>query len=155
MAPRKALHEVDTNRRRGKELTAFERGRITARHEDGQTSTQIARVMEKSPNTILTSIAKEPGRTDGVSKPRTGTPRKSDARIRRRILWVVKKFPHVSYAKIRAETGFDLSNSTPCRTLREFNMEHWIAKKRPVLTEEQAEQRLKWAKERKDWTFDD
>lgn len=33
-------------------------------------------------------------------------------------------------------------------------MEHWIAKKRPILSEDHAKARLEWCLERKNWTFE-
>jgi len=155
MAPRKALYEVSGNRQKGKELTSFERGQIKAHRAWGLSYKQIARLLNKSPNTIGTTIAKEKDQLQGISKPRSGRPRITTSRDRRSIQRIVKKFPDASYAKIRAETGIQISDSTLYRILSDFNMEHWIAKKRPVLTKDQAKARLKWAEERKDWTFDD
>ena len=34
-------------------------------------------------------------------------------------------------------------------------MEHWISKKRPILSEEHAKARLEWVEERRNWTYDD
>ena len=34
-------------------------------------------------------------------------------------------------------------------------MEHWIAKKRPILSKDHAKARLAWAEVRKNWTLDD
>jgi len=155
MAPRKALYEISPNRQRGKDLNAFERGQIKAHHAHRLTHPQIARLMNKSPNTISTSILEEKTRRDGITKPRPGAPQKTTARDRRRILYVVKKSPDATYAKIRAETGINISNSTIHRILDSLNMDHWIAKKRPFLSKDQVKARLAWAEERKDWTFDD
>ena len=111
--------------------------------------------MNKSLNTISTSALEENTRQDGITKPRSGAPLKSTTRDRRRILYIVKKSPDATYAKIRLETGLELSNSTIYRILQSFNMEHWIAKKRPVLSKDHAKARLAWCEDRKSWTSED
>ena len=52
-------------------------------------------------------------------------------------------------------TGVNFSKATVYRILKEYGLTNWLAKKRPLLQEEDAAKRLAWAKERKDWPADE
>jgi len=155
MPPRTPLGPISGNRRRGKELTSYERGQIVAHHDSGRTYKQVTRIIDISPNTIAKTIQKVSIRHHSISQPRSSRPSKTSPRDRRRVLYTVKKFPNASYAKIRTETGIKVSDSTLYRILTSFHIDHWITKKRPILTKDQVKVRLQWAEERKIWTFDD
>ena len=150
---RRSLREKAGQGRRGKELTANQRGQIEGASEFGATQQQIATVLGHELSTVKTTLRKAPKRSNGKSQPRTGRPQATDARTRRRILFIIKRNPHATYAKIRKEIGLNLSNSTLYRILQ--NIQHWIEKKRPLLEEDHAKARLKWCKATKNWTFKD
>lgn len=151
MPSRRPLTELTNVQRRGKDLTPYERGQIKAHKLNGNTHVGIAKIMK---NTISAALKRDSVQFNGQSQPRSGAPLKTTARDRRRILHAVKKDPRISYARIRSENGLEVSDSTIYRVLQSFNIEHWIAKKRPFLSEDHAKARLLWCKERKNWTFE-
>ena len=67
--------EISGNARPRKELTPFERGKIIARHEDGQATAEIRARMHIPESTIWYTIATDPTRDNGHSVPRPGRPK--------------------------------------------------------------------------------
>ena len=138
MPQRRVLQDLSINRTTGYELSAYRRGQIVGQAKLGRTQAQIAEDLRVAIGTVATTIRRANTRTEGISQPRAGAPSKTNARDRRAIQRVVKKFPDASYAKIRSETSLNLSSSTIYRILTSLNMGHWIAKKRPVLDADHA-----------------
>jgi len=155
MPARKPLAVIPINRTYNTKLSLYTRGQIIAQAKLGRPYAKIAKDLKTPIQTVATTIRRAPLRLDSISQPRPGAPSKTDARTRRRILYIVKKDPRASYAKIREETDVTLSNSTIYRILQSFHMEHWIAKKRPILSEDHTKERLIWCENRKSWTSED
>jgi transposase len=49
----------------------------------------------------------------------------------------------------------EISRATVQRRIKEFGLKPYVARKKPLLTPEQKENRFQWAKEHLDWTVDD
>lgn len=137
------------------ELTPFLRGRTEGLRESGRTLQQIAEAVQKPLNTVKTTLHYNKLRTNGISQPRSGQPLKTNARDRRRILFIIKRNPDATYAKIREETGIEISDSSLYRILQNFHMEHWIKKKRPLLDADHAKARVDCCLEVRKWTYND
>jgi len=137
----------------GKELTPYLRGRIEGMKESGKTVRQIAEAVHLKVSTVKTTLRRLLLRSEGISRPRSGRPYITDARTNRRLLFIVKRNPDATYAKIREDLGVKVSDSTIYRILQNFHIEHWIKKKRPLLDADHAKARLKWCLAVKDWTW--
>jgi len=108
----------------------------------GATYAEIAKELKHPKSTVATTIKKAKLRPQGKSQPRSGQPLKTTARDRRLILFVIKRNPDITDAKIREETGIKISNASLYRILQDFYMKHWIKKKRPLLDADHARARL-------------
>ena len=60
----------------------------------------------------------------------------------------------MTYTQLKAEAGIDFSKCTLHRRLDVYNITKWRAAKRPLLTQEHADVRLKWAKDHIVWDLD-
>lgn len=145
------LQEISGSARTRKRITDFEKGQINAFHKLKCSYSQISKALGIPRSTVQSQIEILRRRPDGTLTPRSGRPKKHTDRDDRLILRVAKKNPKATYAQIRAETGLEPSTATIRRILESFNLSHWIAKKRPLLTEKDAKVCLEWCSERKDW----
>lgn len=118
------------------------------------TLSKFAKDLQILLGTIVNTIRGDPVLVDGQSKPRCERPVKHTAWDRRRILYVIQKVQRVFYVKIRLETDLGLSDPTVYCILQDFNMGHWIAKKRPLLDADHAKAHLRWCLDCRDWTLE-
>ena len=93
------------------------------------------------------------------TKPRTGRPRSTSAREDRSIKIASVKNPKLSARAIGLQLRHTLKKTVSDRTVRrrlvEAGLPGRIARKKPFLTAVQTDYRLKWCKERKDWSLAD
>jgi len=102
-----------------------------------------------------TTIAQAPLLNHGVSRPRSGRPKCYTIRDQQYIIRAARVKPDITYRELIEVTGVNFSKATVYRILKEYGLTNWLAKKRPLLREEDAANRLAWAKERKDWIDND
>jgi len=102
-----------------------------------------------------TTIAQAPLLNHGVSRPRSGRPKCYTIRDQQYIIRAARVKPDITYRELIEVTGVNFSKATVYRILKEYGLTNWLAKKRPLLREEDTANRLAWAKERKDWTDND
>ena len=112
-------------------------------------------MLQIADSTVGDTIFLDPLRDEGHSKPRTGRPEKDFERFKRNLVYVVRREPKASIAKIRKHMGVKISNGTITRILDAVEIWHWRYKKRLYLTEEVAVRRLAWRLARKNWTIED
>ena len=144
--PRKPLSEISQNIRRGPELTPYKRGLIIGASDFGGTLLEISLKYTIPQTTIRNTINQAPNHLQGVSKPRSGRPRKLTSRDEYRIVWHARRRPRITYHELQFETGLSISHSLFYRVLKKYHITNWLTKKRPLLTEAVARERLEWAR---------
>jgi transposase len=143
--PRTVLAEINTNKRRGCQLSDGTKQRIIGRHCAGQKAAQIAREESLPASTVRTIISrwKQRGTTD--NKLRSGRPKVTTRRERRYLVRTVRDHPQMPFESIKEHLGVYHSTSTIKRVFHEEDLLHWRSKRRLELTEQHAAHRLTWA----------
>ncbi|KAJ5369237.1 uncharacterized protein N7496_008997 [Penicillium cataractarum] len=131
---------------RSKELTPALRERICELHDIGWGYKRIhGRYPWIALSTIAYTIKKEPQRKMGISKPRSGRPKKLNDEDKARILEVISEQPRVTYEDLLSEVSYKVKKDSIRRLLNAENMRKWRCAWRPYLDEERAAKRLQWA----------
>ena len=146
---RTPLGSISGNRRRGPDLSPFVRGGIGAAYRYGAGPTRIA-ANEKLPvNTVKKVLQNLDYTLTGVTKRRLGRPSIVDEREKCRIIHTARIDPRMTYEALKEAIEHNFSKSTVYRILREYGLTNWLAKQRPLLTEEVAAKRLAWCRARR------
>lgn len=149
--PRVPLKEISANTARGKELTPYQRGIIVGRAAAGDTVHAISRDLNICVSTVKYTLAKAKERDQGNSVQRTGRPKSYTDRDERRILRIVQLEPKITYQNITRLTGIEISRGTLYNIISKHGIKNWLSKKRPILTEKDAQRRLEWALAHQHW----
>ena len=139
------------------ELTPALRERICELHSAAQWG--YKRIHKRYPwislSTIRYTIKKEHERRAGVSKPRSGRPKKLDEAEKVRLLDAVHENPRVTREDLLTEVSHKVKTSSIRRLLNAENLRKWRCSWRPYLTEEHAFKRLQWAFRYQHFTSED
>ncbi|PYI09233.1 hypothetical protein BO78DRAFT_416026 [Aspergillus sclerotiicarbonarius CBS 121057] len=100
------LQPPDPNFTRGRELKPEDRAYIMKLYHEGVRPSEIARQLKRSPQTIHTTIRRCRTRDDYSSQPRSGRPKVTNDRIKRRIIRYIRTRP-LEMANIIKESGYD------------------------------------------------
>ena len=149
---RTPLASISTNRKRGIELTPYQRGQIIGLNAAGQSIREIQDQLGLSRNAVRGTIERQKSRPDGLSAPRCGHPPKYTDRETRSMIRCVRIHPKMTFAERRAHCDTEMSNSHIKNICREIGLSHWRAKKRPELSEKNARTRYEWCRNRAHWT---
>ena len=139
-----------------KQLTDFEKGKITLLYEQGLGYGQIGSQIGRPRSTIQNFIQRYIERGTHENKKRLGQPKKISKSTEDAVLALIEGDASISELKI-IETIPELQNIHPRtmdRMLQGKGIRKWIARKRPKLLPRHATARLAWALERKDWTLE-
>lgn len=131
---RTPLVEIDGNGRLNTESNSFERGLIFGAAALGHGPTEIGEYLNVPTNTVKTTLQRRSNLDNGVSKPRSGRPNKVSERDKRRIIRIARSDPKITYAQLALEARVQCSRNTLYRTLEEYGLTNWVAKKRPLLS---------------------
>jgi transposase len=108
------------------ELTPALRERICELHDIGWGYKRIhKRYPWISLSGIRYTIKKEPERRMGVSKPRSGRPKKLTEEDKARILYVIAEQPRVTYDDLLSEVSYKVKKDSIRRLLNAENMRKW------------------------------
>jgi len=151
---RPPLAPISGNRGPNAELTPYQRGIIYGQKLAGSSARTIAGLVNCSKSTIRSTLLKSTERNDGKSLHRSGRPKAYSKREERKIIRIIRTKPKLTYPQLKEEAGIDFSRRTLQRLLSVYNITKWRAAKRPLLTQEHADMRLKWAKEHGIWDLD-
>jgi transposase len=133
------------------------RSRLCGLKSYGLTYARIHAVHPEIPiSTIKTTVRRERLRLDNVSRPRSGAPRKL-TEVQRDEIYDIVNFqnPHVKYRDLLDSVDHVVKERSIQRLLRELDKRKWLQRKRPVLTENHAAARLRWAQEYQDYEEED
>src|SRR5436190_24183846 len=150
MAQRTPLAPLDLNRIKNKELSPYLRGSIQTWAAIGLGTAEIARKTFLTPETVKSTLSRNPQRHEGITLSRSGRPSKLSRRDRRTLLRYVRKNPKLIYEQVLADLGLPVCLKTVYRILKEEGIKKWIAKQRPLFIEEAAKIRLDWCPAYKD-----
>ncbi|OGE49971.1 hypothetical protein PENARI_c019G06796 [Penicillium arizonense] len=131
---------------RSKELTPAIRERICELHAIGWGYKRIHGRYPYIPlSTIRYTVTKEKERRDGVSKPRSGRPKKLTEADKDRLLTAIHGDPKTTAQDLLTEVDHKVKYRSIQRLLNAENMRKWRCSWRPYLKEEHALKRLDWA----------
>jgi transposase len=132
---------------RGSELIPQDRARICELHNVGYGAKRIHSVHpEWSINTIKSTLRRQALRTNHITRPRSGMPRKLTEEQRDHIYDVITHTnPHATNQDLCAEVNSAVKVRTMQRLCRELGRKKWLQRGRPDITPDHARQRLEWA----------
>ncbi|KAJ5641803.1 hypothetical protein N7490_005803 [Penicillium lividum] len=138
------------------ELTSATRERICELHAIGWGYKRIhQRYPYISLSTIRYTIKREPERRAGVSKARSGRPKKLSEAEKDHILQVIDGNARTTYEDLLSEVDHKVKERSIRRLLNNENLRKWRCSWRPHLTEEHAIKRLRWAHRYRHFTPED
>lgn len=106
-------------------------------------------------STIRYTIKKEHERQEGVSKARSGRPKKLSEAEKDRILESIHGNPRITQEDLLASVDHKVKIRSIQRLLNAENLRKWRCSWRPYLTEENAIKRLRWAYRYRHFTPED
>lgn len=136
---------------RNKELSPAERAYICGLRDGGMRPAEISRKVNKPLSTITTTLYKAPLRHNQESMPRSGRPQKASERDKRHILMTVKRDPRITWRELLKHSS--IRRTQVYQMLKSFNIKNRIARGRPLLSKEQARERLLWARRHRHWSW--
>ena len=139
-----SLGLVSGNRQFNHELTPYQRGVAIGMTFKGAKSSEIEVALDCSHGALRSTLKFAHLHNEGKSQPRTGVPKACTDADEQNLLRHIRKNPKDSYAKVQEACGMKCSKSTIKRILVKHGIHNWRARKRPVLTEENAAIRLAW-----------
>ena len=135
------------------ELTDYEKGQIEGR--SGMMShAEIGRELGRPRRTVSSFLQRLHERESKENIPRPGRPRKTTKSDDRYLIRTAELDTDQPLKELRNATNLGISIQTIRQRLREVGIRKWVAKKRALLTKDQAKQRYRWAVERRHWTRD-
>lgn len=138
------------------QLTDFERGRIVGLFESGNSSRQVAEILGKNQSTVLRSWNRWQKEGLNARKSGSGAKRKTSPREDRLIRRTGICHRTSSLAVVRDACQPALDSTITKRTINNRMLEAGLRARKPLLRlpllPRHKTARLKWCKERKDWT---
>jgi transposase len=137
-------------------LTESQRGEIIGLYKDKQSLSKISKLLKIHRTTVSRTIKNYLNRNNLTTLPKTGRPKLLTFKDKTILKKIVKKNNKKSAEQIRnkfiEKTNIEVSTKTIRRNLHEMNIFSRIPAQKPLLNDQQRENRLKWCIERKDWT---
>lgn len=134
-----------------KDLSPHKRSVIKGMYLASLRNCEIARLTKTPESTVWSTIRLIPSRPKGKSRHRSGRPPKIDRVTKQNIIRYCQHNVKTTYARVKQELALDCSHRTIARIVKKQGIKKWLAKKRPILTEQHTRQRYKWCKERVHW----
>jgi len=136
------------------ELTDYEKGQIEGR-KSMMSHAKIRSEFRRPRRTVSSFLQRLHDREDKENFSRPGCPRKTTESSDRYLVHVAESDTDQLLKELRNITNLDISIQTIRQRLYEVGIQKWRAKKRALLTKEQAKQRYKWAKDHRHLTRND
>jgi transposase len=129
--PRTPLRPIDPNRGRGKELSPYIQGQISAYTAENVLYVEIARRLRIHESTIRSTLKLDSKRCNRESRSRSRRPKALSPRDERHIIMEIKKDPFLTFQDIRVRTRINVLTITFKNYLKKSGYGHWKAAKRP------------------------
>lgn len=164
MPQRRPLAPIGANRVQNSQLSEVQRAQIFGQAVAGAGDAAIALKEHLPLSTIKSTIAKVRKRHSVVTAPRKGRPKVFSDRDQRHLLRYIRANPQATWSAIKTATGLEFSRQWLSHIMKEHHIQHWLAKKRPLLLPHHAQQRLQFAHQyrhltpiewRQNWVFSD
>lgn len=136
---------------RGNRLSEFEKGQITAYHNEGKSNREIARLLDRGPD-VVGSYLRDPNGYGKVKRP--GRPSKLSGRDKRRIYRAASNSTSTS-TTIKRELGLAVHSRTIRRAIsKNSNLVRRKMKRAPALTDDHRRKRVEFASQNmdRDWS---
>jgi len=143
---------ISGNRGRDDELSIEQRIATTALRAVGKTSTEIAEIMSCSRQTVIRTVRRFTERNNLSSRPRSGHPRALSDRDKAHVLRVVRQELRITYRDIIQQAELSYHRRVVYNLIKEAGITNWRAKKRPLLTDDNARIRLAFAHSHVNWS---
>jgi transposase len=144
---RTPLRDTNSNRRfRGPKLSPYQRGEVVGLRKAGYTPKEIKDELRLLRGVVRRTLELVHTRDNGLTLPRSGTPKKYTNQARRRMLYCLRNHLKLTYEQRWTTTGLKISDSYIRDLALKEGLTHWRAKKRPELTQEVANKRLLWCR---------
>lgn len=142
-----------------RELTEIERQKIVLLKSQGRNISDIARQVRCSRSTVRLTINRYEETKTFKNRPKSGrkkiTTAREDRLLERNCLRNRTKPSSTLAAELEQEIGKKISARTVRQRLQDVELSGRKAKKKPLLSEKNRKARLEWAKNRRNWTYDE
>src|SRR5579862_6871117 len=135
---------VSGNRLFNCELTLYQRGIAIGMDFKGAKSSEIEVALDCYHGALQSTLKLAQLRNEGQYQTRAGAPKSYTEADERNLLRHIRKNPKDSYAQVQKGCEMKCSKSTIKRIIVKYGIHNWRARKRPILTEENAALRLAW-----------
>ena len=144
----------------GRRLSLHERSSIVALSKNGFSQKQLAKKYKTGEDTVRNLLIKFEETGSVQDRPGRGRKRKTTPREDRHIYLHARSNPSHSSRYIAQNIVPTFAENEIGRTavqerLREWGLKPYVARKKPLLSQEQKQKRFEWAKEHLDWTVED
>jgi len=139
--------------RRGKALTDFEKGRISALVDLKFSENEISELTDRTRNGVKHFIKKYKNNENFKKIETRGRKKTLNFEEKLKIKNYVEKNNFMTLKKIKTNLNLNISTSTIRRILNEFGYHQFRAVKKPLLSEKNRIDRLNWAKEHQNWSY--
>ena len=137
-------------------LTESQRGEIIGLYKNKQSVPKISRVLKVYRATVTRTIAKYLNGDDLATRPRSGRPKLLTNGSQKILKTIVKNNNKKSAEEIKnkfvEKTNIEVSTKTIRRNLHEMQIFSRIPARKPLLSDQQREQRLRWCIQKRNWT---
>ena len=138
------LGSISGNRAFNYQLSPYQRGRILGLTEGGMKSSNIQNLLNVSRGAIESTLKLEHLRNEGNTQLRSGRPKCYSEATERKILRHVRLHPKDTYVQVILACELTIKRGTIKSILSRHGITNWRARRRPLLTEENAAKRLAW-----------
>jgi transposase len=141
---------------KNEELTDLQRANILGLHMSNNSLTKISKLLKIPRSTVHGTITRCRNNESLKSAPRSGRPKAINEDDQKFLKELVQTYNHRSANEIKTKfaeaTGIEVSTKTIRKNFHELGIFSRITAVKPLLTEKQRKNRLKWCLERRAWT---
>ena len=137
-------------------LTESQRGEIIGLYKNNQPISKISKTLKIHRTTVSRTIKKYIDKDNLATCPRTGCPKLLTCESQKMLKTIVKNNNKNSAEQIKKKfiekTNIEVSTKTIRRNLHEMKIFSYVPARKPLLSDRQREQRLRWCIQKQNWT---